>query len=154
MNQNEIGTIKLTIVIIGVHKLITITGAENGTEKISLLSNEVYGFALKGLLHYCSPKNNAGRWISAISYSSVCRAVRAGLFPGIKSQIHLRRKDKLYSNQRKLFTQYTENWFYDCNQAANERSRLRDYERDKVYGFVGVDYPIKAVDRRSRLLVT
>ena len=122
-----------------------------------LLNKEMYKFALYGLLQYWSPEIIAGKWNSehseTFSCSSVYRAVRAGLFPGIKPWTHFRRKAKPYSNQRKSYTQYFESSIHDREQEANERSRLGDFEGDTVYGSVGKGYLITAVDRKSRQLV-
>ena len=122
-----------------------------------LLNEEMYNFALFGLSQYWSPEIIAGKWNSEheqhFSYSSVYRAVRAGLFPGIKPWTHFRRKTKPYSNQKKSYTQYFESSIHDREDAANKRLRLGDFEGDTVYGSVGKGYLITAVDRKSRQLV-
>ena len=122
-----------------------------------LLNEEMYNFALDGLLQYWSPEIIAGKWNSehseTFSYSSVYRAVRTGLFPGIKPWTHFRRKAKPYSNQKKSYTQYFESSIRDREQVANERLRIGDFEGDTVYGSVGKGYLITAVDRKSRQLV-
>lgn len=114
-----------------------------------LLNKEMYEFAFYGLLQYWSPEIIAGKWNSehseTFSYSSVYRAVKARLFPGIKPCTHFRRKAKPYSNQRKSYTQYFESSIHDREQEANERSRLGDFEGDTVYGSVGKGYLITAV---------
>ena len=122
-----------------------------------LLNEEMYNFALSGLKQYWSPEIIAGKWNSEnelhFSYSSVYRAVRAGLFPDIKPWTHFRRKAKPYSNQKKSYTQYFESSIHDREEVANERSRLGDFEGDTVYGSVGKGYLITAIDRKSRQLV-
>ena len=122
-----------------------------------LLNEEMFSFARSGLLQYWSPEIIAGKWNSEhdnhFSYSSVYRAVRANLFPGIKPWTHFRRKAKPYSNQRKSYTRFFESSIHDREQVANERKRLGDFEGDTVYGSVGKGYLITAVDRQSRQLV-
>jgi len=126
--------------------------------KNNLLANEeMFKFAWQGLLKYWSPEIIAGKWNSEhaerFSYSSVYRAVRAGLFPGIKPWTHFRRKAKPYSHQRKSYTRFFDSSIHDRDEAANERLRLGDFEGDTVYGSVGKGYLITAVDRKSRFLV-
>lgn len=122
-----------------------------------LLNEEMYNFAFNGLQQYWSPEIIAGRWNSThsqhISFSSVYRAVRTGLFPGIKPWTHFRRKGKPYSNQKKSYTQYFESSIHDRDPIVDERARLGDFEGDTVYGSVGKGYLITGVDRRSRQLV-
>ena len=126
--------------------------------KNHLLHNpEMYSFALAGLRQFWSPEIIAGKWNSShsehVSFSSVYRAVRAGLFPGVKPWTHFRRKAKPYSNQKKSYTQYFENSIHERDPMIETRSRLGDFEGDTVYGSVGKGYLITGVDRTSRLLV-
>ena len=122
-----------------------------------LLNKEMYNFAFNGLQQYWSPEIIAGRWNSThlerFSYSSVYRAVRTGLFAGIKPWTHFRRKAKPYSNQKKSYTQYFESSIHDRDSMIDNRSRLGDFEGDTVYGSVGKGYLITAADRRSRQFV-
>lgn len=122
-----------------------------------LLNTEMYRFAFQGLLQYWSPEIIAGKWnathSSSFSYSSVYRAVRAGLFPGIKPWTHFRRKAKPYSGQRKSYTRFFESSIHDRDEVVESRSRIGDFEGDTVYGSVGKGYLITAVDRKSRFLV-
>ncbi len=122
-----------------------------------LLNSEMYEFALQGLLQYWSPEIIAGKWNSEhlehFSYSSVYRAVKAGLFQGIKPWTHFRRKAKPYANQKKSYTRYFESSIHNREPIVDERKRLGDYEGDTVYGSVGKGYLITVVDRTSRQLV-
>lgn len=126
--------------------------------KNNLLSNpEMYDFALYGLLLYWSPEIIAGKWnrdhSAKMSYSTVYRAVSAGLFPGIKPRTHFRRRGKPYISQKKTYTQHMDSSIHDREEIANDRSRFGDFEGDTVYGSVGKGYLVTAVDRRSRQLV-
>lgn len=122
-----------------------------------LLNDEMYQFALSGLLQYWSPEIIAGKWNAEhsehFSLSSVYRAVRAGLFPGIKPWTHFRRKGKPYSNQKKSYTRYFESSIHDRDPFVDLRERIGDFEGDTVYGSVGKGYLITGVDRVSRQLI-
>ncbi len=122
-----------------------------------LLNDEMYAFVLSGLLNYWSPEIIAGKWNAEneqnLSFSSIYRAVKAGLFPGIKPWTHFRRKAKPYSSQRKSYTRFFESSIHDRDKIIEERIRLGDFEGDTVYGSVGKGYLITAVDRTSRQLV-
>ena len=122
-----------------------------------LLNPKMYEFALNGLKQYWSPEIIAGKWNSehteTFSCSSVYRAVRAGLFPGIKPWTHFRRRAKPYANQKKSYTRFFESSIHDRDPIVDERIRLGDFEGDTVYGSVGKGYLITAIDRQSRQLV-
>lgn len=122
-----------------------------------LLNQEMYLFALQGLLNYWSPEIIAGKWNSehsdTFSFSSVYRAVRAGSFPGIKPWTHFRRRGKPYSNQKKSYTRFFDSSIHDRPKEADDRSRLGDFEGDTIYGSVGKGYLVTSVDRCSRLLI-
>ena len=112
---------------------------------------------LEKLLLFWSPEIIAGRWNKEnedkISLRSIYRAVRAGLFPGIKANTHFRRKEKPYANKKKSYTRYFDSSIHDREEIADQRGRLGDYEGDTVYGSVGKGYLITSVDRQSRLTV-
>lgn len=116
-----------------------------------------FAYALEKLILFWSPEIIAGRWNNEhedkISYSSIYRAVRAGLFPGVKPNTHFRRKGKPYADKRKSFTQYFDSSIHDREEIANLRGRLGDFEGDTVYGSVGKGYLITGTDRKSRLAV-
>ena len=116
-----------------------------------------FAFALEKLLLYWSPKISAKRWNltheGKISMRSIYRAVRAGVFPGVKSATHFRRKGKPYANKKRLFTQYFDHSIHDRDEIVDRRGRCGDFEGDTVYGSVGKGYLVTAVDRRSRLTV-
>ena len=122
-----------------------------------ILNPEMYEFALEGLKKYWSPEIISGKWRqthdSSFSFSSVYRAVRKGLFPGIKPTTHFRRRGKPYSGPKKSYSHFFEGTIHDRDKIIDERGRLGDYEGDTMYGSVGKGYLITAVDRRSRQLV-
>ncbi len=116
-----------------------------------------FAYVLGKLELYWSPEIIAGRWNkeheNKISMRSIYRAVRAGLFPGIKPSTHFRRKGKPYSNQKKSYTHFFESSIHDREEIIDHRGRLGDYEGDTVYGSVGKGYLVTGIDRRSRLTV-
>ncbi len=122
-----------------------------------LLNNQMYQFVQSKLEQYWSPEITAGKWNltnkEKLSYSSIYRAVRAGMFPGIKPWTHFRRKAKPYANQHKSYTKYFESSIHDRPNIIDERGRIGDFEGDTVYGSVGKGYLITGIDRKSRLLI-
>ena len=118
---------------------------------------ELYLFVLEALSVFWSPEIIAARWNrdheDKISFSSIYRAVKGGMFPGIKPGTHFRRRGKPYANQKKSYTRYFDSSIHDRPEIIEERGRIGDFEGDTVYGSVGKGYLITAVDRRSRFLV-
>ena len=116
-----------------------------------------FAYVLEKLLLFWSPEIIAGRWNKEnedkISLRSIYRAVRAGLFPGVKANTHFRRREKSYANKKKSYTRYFDSSIHDREEIADQRGRLGDYEGDTVYGSVGKGYLITCVDRQSRLTV-
>ena len=120
-------------------------------------NSAAFAYVFDKLQQYWSPEIIAGRWNrdheDKISLRSIYRAVRAGLFPGIRPNTHFRRKAKPYADKKKSYTRYFDSSIHDREEIANQRGRLGDYEGDTVYGSVGKGYLITAVDRQSRLTV-
>lgn len=125
--------------------------------KNNLLYNiELYNFVLVGLQQFWSPELIAGRWNKdhspKIAFSSIYRAVRAGLFPNITPKTHFRRRNKPYSGQSKIYTIFTESSIHDRPQIIDVRGRVGDMEGDTVYGSVGKGYLVTAIDRQTRVV--
>ncbi len=122
-----------------------------------LLNTQMYQFVQSKLEQYWSPEIIAGKWNltneEKLSYSSIYRAVRVGMFPGIKPWTHFRRKAKPYANQHKSYTKYFESSIHDRPSIIDERGRIGDFEGDTVYGSVGKGYLVTGIDRKSRLLI-
>lgn len=116
-----------------------------------------FAFVLEKLRLFWSPEIIAGRWNTEhedkISLSSIYRAVRAGVFPGVKPNTHFRRRAKPYANKKKSYTRYFDSPIHSREEIVNQRGRLGDFEGDTVYGSVGKGYLVTAVDRRSRLTI-
>jgi IS30 family transposase len=118
---------------------------------------EIFSFVFNSLMLFWSPEIIAGKWNTThkekIACTSIYRAVRAGLFPGIKPWTHFRRKAKPYANQKKSYTRFFDSSIHDRPEIINQRGRLGDFEGDTVYGSVGKGYLITGIDRQSRQLV-
>lgn len=119
--------------------------------------NEMYQFVFEGLLQYWSPEIISGSWNldheKKISISTIYRAVRSGMFPGIAPQTHFRRRGKPYANQKKSYTRFFDSSIHDRPEVIDARERLGDFEGDTVYGSVGKGYLVTGIDRRSRQFV-
>ena len=104
-----------------------------------LKDNAAYAFALEKLHQFWSPEIIAGNWNlnhdKKTSYSSIYRAVYAGIKPGT----YLRRRGKPYSIGRKSYTHYMDRSIHDRGKEADLRMRFGDYEGDTIYGSVGIE---------------
>lgn len=116
-----------------------------------------YEYTKERLLEYWSPEQIAAVWNKThertISFNSIYRAVKTGIFSGIKPSTHFRRRGKKYSDSKKTSTPHPEASIHTRPQCIETRERFGDFEGDTVYGSVGKGYLVTAVDRRSRLLV-
>lgn len=122
-----------------------------------LYCDDLFEYTRKCLLEYLSPELISLTWnanhSNKISFNSIYRAVRAGLFEGIKPSTHFRRRGKPYSYGKKSSSPHPESSIHDRPECIDNRSRLGDFEGDTVYGSVGKGYLVTAIDRRSRFLV-
>lgn len=122
-----------------------------------LYCNELFEYVRQCLLQFWSPELISLVWNSnnsvKISYNSIYRAVKAGLFKDIKPSTHFRRKGKKYSYDKKTSTSHPEASIHSRPKCIDNRERLGDFEGDTVYGSVGKGYLVTAIDRCSRLLV-
>lgn len=122
-----------------------------------LYCNDLFVYTKDRLLEYWSPELISLTWNAShsnkISFNSIYRAVKAGLFIGIKPSTHFRRKGKPYSYEKKSSSPHSESSIHDRPKCVDNRERFGDFEGDTVYGSVGKGYLVTAVDRRSRFLV-
>ena len=110
---------------------------------------------------FWSPETIAAIWVrehprERLGHSTIYRAIKSGLLPGITERTHLRRRGK-----RKFKTQKPQ----DCAPVKVDRrirqwpkeviarSRIGDWEGDTVYGAPGKGVVLTLVDRASRCLV-
>ena len=109
-----------------------------------LYSKELFEFVKECLLKFWSPELVALIWnanhTEKISYNSIYRAVKSGLFKGIKPSTHFRRKGKKYSFDKKTSTPHPESSIHNRPICIDNRERFGDFEGDTVYGSVGKGY--------------
>lgn len=118
--------------------------------------SEIYKYIIECLGKYWSPEIIAHKCKEKgfkISFSTIYRAIYAGILPGIKAKTHLRRKGKKRVN-RKINTNSIKPVFtiQERPEEANLKNRLGDWEGDTVYGAVGKGCIVTLVDRKSKLL--
>ena len=122
-----------------------------------LIYTDIYNYVFDKLHSFWSPEIIADKWNLnhniKISFSSIYRAIRSKLFPGISPASHLRRRGKPYRTERKSYTKHSEKSIHNRDSIIDERGRFGDFEGDTIYGSVGKGYLVTAIDRRSRLLV-
>lgn len=88
-----------------------------------------------------------------ISFSTIYKAVKAGVFEGISPKTHFRRKGKKkhakHGNHATIHPVYT---IHDRPEIVNDRIRLGDWEGDTVCGAKNKSCIVTQVDRVSKLL--
>ncbi len=98
--------------------------------------------------HYCTQQGYP------IAFSTIYKAVKAGVFSDIKPKTHFRRKGKKkhakYGNHATIHPEHT---IHDRPKVVNERLRLGDFEGDTVCGAKNKSCLVTLVDRQSRFLV-
>lgn len=98
--------------------------------------------------HYCKEKGYP------VSFSTIYKAVRSGMFSDIKPKTHFRRKGKKkHAKNGKHSAIHPEHTIHERPSVVGERSRLGDWEGDTVCGAKNKSCIVTQVDRRSRLLV-
>ena len=122
-----------------------------------LIYTDIYNYVFDKLHSFWSPEIIADKWNLnhniKISFSSIYRAIRSKLFPGISPASHLRRRGKRYRTERKSYTKHSEKSIHNRDSIIDERGRFGDFEGDTIYGSVGKGYLVTAIDRKSRFLV-
>jgi IS30 family transposase len=128
---------------------------KRSVRKLRMSSPEVKAFVVKGLEAYWSPEIISARWkmktTEKLCHSTIYRAIKEKLLPGIERKTHLRRRGKR-KNKGNFATIKPVNTIHDRPAIANERGRLGDLEGDTVYGAIGKGSLLTLVDRRSRYL--
>ena len=98
--------------------------------------------------HYCAEKGYP------ISFTTIYKAVKSGLFDEIKPKSHFRRKGKKkHAKNGNHATIHPEHTIHDRPLIVDERLRLGDWEGDTVCGAKNKSCLVTQVDRRSKLLV-
>ena len=122
-----------------------------------LIYTDIYNYVFDKLHSFWSPEIIADKWNLnhniKISFSSIYRAIRSKLFPGISPASHLRRRGKPYRTERKSYANQSEQLTHYPLSVIDASGRLGDFEGDTIYGSVGKGYLVTAIDRKSRFLV-
>ncbi len=88
-----------------------------------------------------------------ISFSTIYKNVKQGLFEGITVKTHLRRRGKRkYSRKENHATIHPEHTIHERSSIIEERQRLGDWEGDTICSSKGTFCLVTQVDRKSRLL--
>lgn len=98
--------------------------------------------------HYCTERGYP------VSFTTIYKAVRLGLFAGIKPKSHFRRKGKKkHAKHGNHATIHPEHTIHDRPSIVEDRLRLGDWEGDTVCGAKNKSCLVTQVDRKSKLLV-
>lgn len=98
--------------------------------------------------HYCTERGYP------VSFTTIYKAVRSGLFAGIKPKSHFRRKGKKkHAKHGNHATIHPEHTIHDRPSIVEDRLRLGDWEGDTVCGAKNKSCLVTQVDRKSKLLV-
>ena len=118
-----------------------------------------WAYIVAGLSQFWSPETIAGSWSveyqdrKPLSASTIYRYVKAGKFPSITPQTHLRRHGKRKVNRNANFnTIHPDRTIPEWPEEIRNRTRIGDWEGDTIYGGVGKGALITQIDRKSRLL--
>ena len=98
--------------------------------------------------HYCTERGYP------VSFTTIYKAVRLGLFADIKPKSHFRRKGKKkHAKHGNHATIHPEHTIHDRPSIVEDRLRLGDWEGDTVCGAKNKSCLVTQVDRKSKLLV-
>ena len=120
---------------------------------------ELYQFIVEALSQFWSPEAIARCWNQAhpdnhISFATIYRAIRNGVFKGITPKSHLRRRGKKkYAHRSKFNSIQPEHTIHERPECVEKRERLGDWEGDTVCGAPGKGGLLTLVDRKSRFLI-
>jgi IS30 family transposase len=123
------------------------------------VGSELYFFIVEHLEKYWSPEMIARCWNAEhpdarIAFATIYRAVRRGIFKGIKPKTHLRRRGKKkYAQRNKFNTIQPEHTIHERPEIIEKRERFGDWEGDTVCGGRGKGGLLTLVDRKSRFLI-
>ena len=99
------------------------------------------------IAHYCKEHGYP------VSHATIYKAIRSGLFSGVKAKTHLRRKNKKkYKRTKTCSSIQPEHTIHERPVEANTKSRLGDWEGDTVCGARNKSCLVTQVDRKSKML--
>jgi IS30 family transposase len=119
----------------------------------------LYLFIVECLEAFWSPEMTARAWNQLhphdrISFATIYRAVRKGVFKNISPKTHLRRRGKKkYARRCKYSTIHPEHAIHERPEIIEKRGRIGDWEGDTVCGAHGKGGLLTLVDRASRFLI-
>lgn len=120
---------------------------------------ELYQFIVDALSQFWSPEAIARCWNQVhpdnrISFATIYRAIRNGVFKGITPKSHLRRRGKKkYAHRSKFNSIQPEHTIHERPECVEKRERFGDWEGDTVCGAPGKGGLLTLVDRKSRFLI-
>ena len=123
------------------------------------IGTQLYQFIKDCLLCYWSPEMIARCWNAEhphdrISFATIYRAIRCGLFKGITPKSHLRRRGKKkYARRSRFNSIQPDHTIHERSEAIEKRERCGDWEGDTVCGAVGKGGLLTLVDRKTRYLI-
>lgn len=135
-----------------------ITRRKRSVRKPAIQQNtELYNLIKECLEKYWSPEITAHYCTERgypVSFTTIYKAVRSGLFAGIKPKSHFRRKGKKkHAKHGNHATIHPEHTIHDRPSIVEDRLRLGDWEGDTVCGAKNKSCLVTQVDRKSKLLV-
>jgi len=135
-----------------------ITRRKRSVRKPAIQQNtELYNLIKECLEKYWSPEITAHYCTERgypVSFTTIYKAVRLGLFAGIKPKSHFRRKGKKkHAKHGNHATIHPEHTIHDRPSIVEDRLRLGDWEGDTVCGAKNKSCLVTQVDRKSKLLV-
>ena len=128
-------------------------------KKLKLLKDKtLFDFVYEKLKQFWSPEMIsiiARKQNLIISVKAIYQAIKNGLFPGITSASHLRRRGKkyCYGGRNRYNTIQPEHTIHERPVSADNRSCLGHWEGDTILGGLGKGCLVILIDRKSRISV-
>lgn len=121
--------------------------------------SELRKYIIKHLSIYWSPETIAEQWKKEnneenICFSTIYRALRMGLLPGVSVKKNLRRRGKRTGNRKKYATIQPEHSIHEWDESILKRLNVGDWEGDLVCGGIGKGCLLTLVDRKTRFLIS
>lgn len=121
--------------------------------------SELRRYIIEGLSVYWSPEIIASKWKEKhkdkkICFSTIYRALKQGLLPGVTAEKNLRRRGKKPGNRKNKATIHPEHTIHEWSESIIKRLRIGDWEGDLVCGGIGKGCLLTLVDRRTRFLIS
>lgn len=120
---------------------------------------ELRQYIIQGLSEYWSPETIVEKWKEKnnkekICHSTIYRALKKGLLPGVSVKKNLRRRGKKLGNRNKYVTIQPEHTIHEWDESIINRLNVGDWEGDLVCGGIGKGCLLTLVDRKTRFLIS